>query len=136
MAWDNWSATPSTSAHRIPQQVLGGTATGLLALCAAVGFVLLGVWLFRWAVLPPAVWGVLSPVLATVVSMALMGGLVWLTRVDRRSAFPSARRAARRARAAKKTHDATLSSAIATADSLALTTGGIWLDKSTSPADA
>jgi hypothetical protein len=112
-----------------------GVATEVLAVCAAAVLVLACVWLFRWAELSPAMWGVLSPVLASTVSIGLMAGLVWLTKVDRRSAVPAARRAARRARAAKRAHEVMLAQAIDTADSISLTAGGIWLDKIDEPAN-
>lgn len=135
-AWDAWGA--STDSDQSSQQVMRVGAIELLAFCASAGLVLLGVWLFRWAVLSPAVWGLLSPVLATVVSITLMGGLVWVGKMDTpsRSAVSAMRRAARRARAAKRNHKAMLAQAIATADSLALTTGGIWLDTMDKRSDA
>jgi hypothetical protein len=138
MAWDNWSARDRSAERGFQQQIMKGVATEMLAVCAAAVLVLVPVWLFRSAELSPAVWGVLSPVLANTVSIALMGGLVWLTRIDKRSAVSATRRAARRARAAKRAkraHDVMLSEAIATADSISLTAGGIWLDKIDQPAD-
>src|SRR5262249_3817521 len=123
IAWDNWSARSRSWERGVQKHLMSGLARELLALGGAALLVLAGVWLFRWAVLSPAVWGVLSPILATVVSIALMGGLVWLTKIDKRSGAPATRRAAR-ARAAKKAHQATLSEAISTADALTLTTGG------------
>src|SRR5262245_58821471 len=127
-AWDAWGV--SSDSDQSSQQAMTLGAIELLAFCASSGLVLLGVWLFRWAVLSPAVWGVLSPVLAAVVSITLMGGLVWVGRMDTpsRSAVSAMRRAARRARRARGNHKAVLSQAITTADALALTTGGIWLD--------
>ena len=133
-AWDAWGA--STDSDRSSHQVMTVGAIELLAFCASAGLVLFGVWLFRWAVLSPAIWGVLSPILATVVSITLMGGLVWLGSSRTRSAVSAMRRAARRARDARRNHKAVLSEAIETADSLAFTTGGIWLDTSDKRSDA
>lgn len=128
-ASDEWSESADKSERGFHQGVRVAVIE-LLAIGAAAGLVLLVVWLFRWAVLSPATWGLLSPILATAVSVALMGGLVWATKVDResRSDISAARRAARRARDAKRSQ-VMLSQAITTADTLALTTGAIWLDQ-------
>jgi len=85
-----------------------------------------------------------SQAIATVDSIALMAGGVWLDRIDRRSRaeIAAVRRAAERARGgagllaggldAKAVHDTpenVLSQAIASVDSIALNAGGIWLEK-------
>jgi len=127
IVWDAWGVKADKSEHS-SQTGMRGLAIEVLALSAAAGLVLGCVWLFRWAVLSPAVWGLLSPVLATVISVSLMSGLVWLTRMDK-SAVSARRRAARRARAARRTQETTLSQAIATADEISLSTGAVWLDK-------
>jgi general stress protein CsbA len=109
-------------------------AIGLLGLCA--GVVLVALWFLRWSML----W----PVIATMDSMALVVGGVWLNRITKRSRadIAAARRAAQHARGEARlladglaactideTPENILSKAIATVDSIALTAGGIWLDK-------
>jgi general stress protein CsbA len=120
--------------ERCSRRVTTLTAIGLMALCAAI--VLVAVCFSRW--------GMLSPVVATVDSMALIVGVLWLRKIDRRSRLDIAKasRAAQRMRgdavvlsdtldelAANETPENVLSQAIATVDSIALTAGGIWLDK-------
>jgi len=86
----------------------------------------------------------LSPVIATVDSMALIVGVVSLSKLDRRSRVEvaTASQAVQDVRgdavsladgldalAANETPENALAQAIATVDSIALTAGGIWLDK-------
>src|SRR5215510_4584289 len=109
-------------------------AIGLLSLCAAV--VLAAVGFLQW--------GMLSQAIATVDSVALMAGGVWLDRIDRRSRaeIAAVRRAAERARggafllasgldakAINETPENVLAQAIASVDSIALNAGGIWIEK-------
>src|SRR5262245_28275765 len=109
-------------------------AIGLLALCVSV--VLVAVRFLAW--------GMVSQAIATVDSIALMAGGVWLDRIDRRSRaeIAAVRRAAERARGganmlasgldAKAVHETpenVLAQAIASVDSIAVTAGGIWLEK-------
>jgi general stress protein CsbA len=126
----------ATAAHleRSCQRATTVAAIGLLALCASV--VLVAVRFLAW--------GVVSQAIATVDSIALMAGGVWLDRIDRRSRaeIAAVRRTAERARGAAALlasgHDAkavhqtpenVLSQAIESVDSIALTAGGIWLEK-------
>jgi len=86
----------------------------------------------------------LSPVIATVDAMALIVGVLWLSKLDRRSRMEvaTASRAVERVRgdagsvadgldalAANETPENALSQAIETVDSIALTAGAMWLDK-------
>lgn len=120
--------------ERCSRRATTTAAIGLLALCAAI--VLVAVCFTRW--------GMLSPVIATVDSMALIVGVLWLSKIDRRYrvAIAAVSRAIERVRgdaaavadglgaaAADETPENVLSEAIATVDSIALTAGGIWLDK-------
>ena len=120
--------------ERSCQRATTVAAIGLLALCASV--VLVAVRFLAW--------GIVSQAIATVDSIALMAGGVWLDRIDRRCRLEIAavRRAAERARggavllasgldakALKETPENVLAQAIASVDSIALTAGGIWLEK-------
>jgi len=113
-------------------------AIGLLALCAA--FMVVAAQFLRLGLLPP--------VLATVVSMALIVAEVWVRTIGKRSRarIATARQAAERARdgavvlaskletsLANETPETKLSAAIATVDSVAFTAGGIWLDTTDKP---
>src|SRR5262245_8142164 len=126
--------TTAANLERSCQRATTVAAIGLLALCAAV--VLVAVRFLAW--------GILSQAIATVDSIALMAGGVWLDRIDRRSRaeIAAVRRAAERARggavllagggdakAAHQTPENVLAQAIASVDSIALNAGGIWLDK-------
>lgn len=120
--------------ERCLQRATTIAAIGLLALCASV--VLFAVRFLAW--------GVLSQAIATVDSIALMAGGVWLDRIDRRSRaqIAAVRRSAERARngaalvaggveakAVHETPENVLAQAIASVDSMALNAGGIWLEK-------
>jgi general stress protein CsbA len=109
-------------------------AIGLTALGAAI--VLVAVCFSRW--------GIFSPAIATVDALALIVGVLCLSKIDRRArvAIATANRAAQHVRddaalfadglaavAADEKSETALSEAIATVDTIALTAGGIWLDK-------
>lgn len=120
--------------QRCSQRATTVAAIGLLALGVAV--LLVVVQFFRW--------GMLSQAIASVDSIALMAGGIWLDKIDKRSRadIAAARMAAERVRGESVllsdalgatpdngTRETILSQAIATVDSIALTAGGIWLDK-------
>ena len=120
--------------ERLCQRATTVAAIGLLALCASV--VLIAVRFLAW--------GMVSQAIATVDSIALMAGGVWLDKIDRRSRAEIAaiRRSAERARggaalppggvnakAVHQTPENVLAQAIASVDSIALNAGGIWLEK-------
>ena len=120
--------------ERCSRRATTTAAMGLVALCAAI--ILVAICFSRW--------GMLSPVIATVDSMALIVGVVSLSKLDRRSRVEvaTAGQAVQDVRgdavsladgldalAANETPENALAQAIATVDSIALTAGGIWLDK-------
>jgi len=110
-------------------------AIGLLSLCAAV--VLVAVRFYGW--------GVISQTIATVDSIALMAGGMWLDKIDKRNRadIAAVRRAVGHTRgeavllsggfaessANRPPRETMLSEAIATVDSIAHTAGGLWLEK-------
>lgn len=126
--------TAAGTLERCSRRATTTAAIALVALSSAI--ILVAICFSRW--------GMLSPVIATVDSMALIVGVVSLSKLDRRSRVDvaTASLAVQEVRgdavsladrldalAANETPENVLAQAIATVDSIALTAGGIWLDK-------